>query len=157
MAIISVERLINNKENNKIVTDLILKDTSGKCFSNKDIEGNIIPVKDIANIYLEYTKMYGIKYDDRCVGLLSLTNDNEVSIFIEPDYQRMGIGRQSQVIFERILREEYKLDSLVAEATPDNTASLKLLNIMGYKKTGESREVPINDNNVLVEKYVKKL
>lgn len=157
MAIISVERLVNNDTNNKIVTNLILKDISGKCFSNKDIDGNIIPINDMAKIYLEYTKMFGIKYDDKYIGLLSLTNENEVSIFIEPNYQRMGIGRQSQVIFEKILKEEFKLDSLVAEAAPDNVASLKLLDIMGYHKTGDARSVPINDNNILVEKYEKKL
>ena len=157
MAIISVERLVNNDTNNEIVTNLILKDISGKCFSNKDIDGNIIPINDMAKIYLEYTKMFGIKYDDKYIGLLSLTNENEVSIFIEPNYQRMGIGRQSQVIFEKILKEEFKLDSLVAEAAPDNVASLKLLDIMGYHKTGDARSVPINDNNIFVEKYEKKL
>ena len=49
------------------------------CFSNKDIEGNIIPIEDMANIYLEYTKMYGVRLDSIYIGLLSLTNENEVT------------------------------------------------------------------------------
>lgn len=63
-------------------------------FSNKDIEGNIIPIEDIANIYLEYTNMYEIKFDDTYIGLLSLTNENEISIFIVPKFQNMGLGKR---------------------------------------------------------------
>ena len=90
---ISIIYLENNKENIKIVSELILKDISQKCFANKDAEGNIIPIENMAGLYLEYTDMYGIKESDKFIGLLSLTNENEISIFVEPDYQGKGIGK----------------------------------------------------------------
>ena len=154
---ISIIYLENNKENVKIVSELILKDTSQKCFANKDIEGNIIPIENMADIYLEYTDMYGIKYLDKYIGLLSLTNENEISIFIEPDYQGKGIGKYSLLMFEKLIKEKYNLDSLIAETTQDNAQSIKLLANNGYKKTDESREVPINSVYVKVIKYVKQI
>lgn len=86
---IDIIALVNSEDDRQVVKDLILKDTSNSCFSNKDIEGNIIPIEDMANIYLEYTKMYGVRLDSIYIGLLSLTNENEVSIFIVPDFQNM--------------------------------------------------------------------
>lgn len=154
---ISIIYLENNKENVKIVSELILKDTSQKCFANKDIEGNIIPIENMADIYLEYTDMYGIKYLDKYIGLLSLTNENEISIFIEPDYQGKGIGKYSLLLFEKLLKEKYKLSTLVAETTTDNVECINLLDKNGYIKTGESREVPIDSVYVKVMKYVKQL
>lgn len=154
---ISIIYLENNKENVKIVSELILKDTSQKCFANKDIEGNIIPIENMADIYLEYTDMYGIKYLDKYIGLLSLTNENEISIFIEPNYQKRGIGKYSLLLFEKLLKEKYKLSTLVAETTTDNVECINLLDKNGYIKTGESREVPIDSVYVKVMKYVKQL
>ena len=103
---LKINYLENNDENIKIVSNLIMKDISEKCFCNKDLEGNIISIEDMAIIYLEYTKMYGIKYLDVYIGLLSLTNENEISIFIEPDYQNRGIGQYSLILFEKMLKEQ---------------------------------------------------
>ena len=154
---ISIIYLENNKENKKIVSELILKDTSQKCFANKDIEGNIIPIEDMAGLYLEYTDMYGIKKLDKYIGLLSLTNENEISIFVEPDYQGQGIGKHSLLLFEKLLKEKYKLSTLVVEMTPDNTESIIMFKNNGYIETNESREVPINNVYVKVTKYIKQL
>lgn len=44
----------------------------------------------MANIYLEYTKMYGVRFADTYIRLLSLTNENEISIFIVPNFQNMS-------------------------------------------------------------------
>lgn len=154
---ISIIYLENNKENKKIVSELILKDISQKCFANKDAEGNIIPIENMAGLYLEYTDMYGIKESDKFIGLLSLTNENEISIFVEPDYQGKGIGKYSLLLFERLLKEKYKLNTLVAEMTSDNIESIKMFSNNGYVETNESREVPINNVYVKVTKYIKHL
>ena len=154
---LKINYLENNDENIKIVSNLILKDISEKCFCNKDLEGNIISIEDMAIIYLEYTKMYGIKYLDLYIGLLSLTNENEISIFIEPDYQNRGIGQYCLILFEKMLKEQYGLQSLIAETTLDNIECIKLLNKNGFESTNETREVPINNVPTKVAKYIKKL
>lgn len=155
--LIKIEYLDNNDENNRIVSELIAKDVSGKCFSNKDLEGNIIPVSEMAAIYLEYAKMFLIKYSNKNIGLLSLTNENEISIFIEPQFQNKGIGRYCLKLFEKMLKEQYNLETLIAEITRDNEESIKLFNNHGFLKTNESREVIINNIPVEVVKYVKKI
>ncbi len=155
--LIKIEYLDNNSENNEIVSELIAKDVDGKCFSNKDTEGNIVPTTEMAAIYLEYAKMFVIKYSNTNIGLLSLTNDNEISIFIEPRFQKQGIGQYCLVLFEKMLKEQYGLETLVAEITQDNEESIKLFNRNGFLSTNECREVPINDVLLKVIKYVKKL
>ena len=107
----------------------------------------------MASIYLQYTKMYGIKYLDTYIGLLSLTN--EISIFIEPEYQNRGIGQYCLFLFEKMLKEQYELQSLVAETTFDNMECIKLLNKTGFESTNEIREVPINNVTTKVVKYIK--
>ena len=112
---IDIIALVNSEDDRQVVKDLILKDTSNSCFSNKDIEGNIIPIEDMANIYLEYTKMYGARLDSIYIGLLSLTNENEVSIFIVPDFQNMGLGKKVLLKFLKIIHREFNLEEFVGE------------------------------------------
>ena len=152
---ISIRRLKNNSDNKKIVSSLILKDTSNKCFANKDPNDNIIPIEDMAEIYLKYTEMYGIKYSNDYIGLLSLTNMNEICIFIEPEYQGKGIGKYALKEFEKLVLKKYKYDELVAETTTDNEISINLLNSAGYIKTDEERDVPINGEYVKAIKFIK--
>lgn len=151
---IDIIALVNAEDDRQVVKDLILKDTSNSCFSNKDIEGNIIPIEDMANIYLEYTKMYGVRLDSIYIGLLSLTNENEVSIFIVPDFQNMGLGKKVLLKFLKIIHREFKLEEFVGEVTPDNIRCIKTLSNIGFSEVpNESRFVPINGNDTLVKKY----
>lgn len=84
----------NGQNDRQIVKDLITMDTSNSCFLNKDMEGNIIPIEDVATIYLEYTKMYGDKMENLYIGLLAFTNENEISIFLAPSFQNRGLGKK---------------------------------------------------------------
>lgn len=151
---IDIIALVNSEDDRQVVKDLILKDTSNSCFSNKDIEGNIIPIEDMANIYLEYTKMYGVRLDSIYIGLLSLTNENEVSIFIVPDFQNIGLGKKVLLKFLKIIHREFNLEEFVGEVTPDNIRCIKTLSNIGFSEVpNESRFVPINGNDTLVKKY----
>lgn len=151
---IDIIALVNSEDDRQVVKDLILKDTSNSCFSNKDIEENIIPIEDMANIYLEYTKMYGVRLDSIYIGLLSLTNENEVSIFIVPDFQNMGLGKKVLLKFLKIIHREFNLEEFVGEVTPDNIRCIKTLSNIGFSEVpNESRFVPINGNDTLVKKY----
>lgn len=42
--------------------------TGNSCFLNKNMEKNIIPIEDMTTIYLEYTKMYGVKMESLYIG-----------------------------------------------------------------------------------------
>ena len=151
---IDIIALVNSEDDRQVVKDLILKDTSNSCFSNKDIEGNIIPIEDMANIYLEYTKMYGARLDSIYIGLWSLTNENEVSIFIVPDFQNIGLGKKVLLKFLKIIHREFNLEEFVGEVTPDNIRCIKTLSNIGFSEVpNESRFVPINGNDTLVKKY----
>ena len=151
---IDIISLSNSKNNRQIVKNLILKDVSNSCFSNKDIEGNIIPIEDMASIYLEYTNMYGIKFNNIYIGLLSLTNENEISIFIVPEFQNMGLGKKVLLKFLEIVHKEFSLEYFVAEVTKDNIRCIKMISNIGFDEVpNESRVVPINGNDTLVKKY----
>ena len=108
----------------------------------------------MANIYLEYTKMYGVRLDSIYIGLLSLTNENEVSIFIVPDFQNIGLGKKVLLKFLKIIHREFNLEEFVGEVTPDNIRCIKTLSNIGFSEVpNESRFVPINGNDTLVKKY----
>lgn len=154
---IQIHYLENNSQSVKIVGDLILKDVSEKCFSNKDMDGNLVPIEELAGIYLQYTKMFAIQYFNQSIGLLSLTNENEISIFVELAYQRRGIGQYCLKAFETLLKEQYGLQEFIAETTLDNEESIRLLHKSGFESTDEIREVPINNKLVKVILYTKKI
>ncbi len=144
-----------SEENISLVSQLIQLDKSESCFSNKDIEGNIIPLEDMANIYLTYTNCYSVSYQEKTIGLLSLTNENEISIFIVPEYQYQGFGKVTLRKFIDVIREEHQvLGEIVAEVVPTNTSSVSLIEHLGFESTEEEREVPIGGKNTVVKKYV---
>ena len=154
---ISIVYLEKNPDNIKAVSKLILKDTSNKCFVNKDEYGNIIPLEYMAEKYLTYCRMFGINYKNKMIGLLSFNNRKRIGIFIEPDYQGQGLGKRALKIFEIILRERYKFKTIYAEVTTDNIECMKLLETTGYIKTDETRKLPINGVYVKTIKYQKEI
>ena len=62
------------------------------------MEENIIPIEDMATIYLEYTKIDGDKMENLYIGLLAFTNENEISIFLASTFQNRGLGKKIQII-----------------------------------------------------------
>lgn len=151
---ITIVPLKNCQNDRQIVKDLIAMDTSNSCFSNKDMEGNIIPIEDMATIYLEYTKMYGVKMESLYIGLLALTNENEISIFLVPAFQNRGLGKKILLKFLKILHNEFYLEEFVSEITLDNNRCIKMMSSIGFDEVpNESRLVPINGKDTLVKKY----
>jgi len=109
----------------------------------------------MANIYLTYTNCYSVSYQEKTIGLLSLTNENEISIFIVPEYQYQGFGKVTLRKFIDVIREEHQvLGEIVAEVVPTNTSSVSLIEHLGFESTEEEREVPIGGKNTVVKKYV---
>lgn len=147
---IEIEKLTNTVENSLLVSSLMEKDVSGKCFTNKDLEGNIVSYLDMAKIFLEYAELYLITADSLEIGLIMISNGNEIGIFVEPNFQKMGIATKAM----ELLKKKSNLKELVAEATLDNEPAIKTLQKNGFVETDEKRTVTIDGKNVLVKKYI---
>lgn len=147
---IQIERLNNTKENITLVANLMKKDVSEKCFVNKDLEGNIVSYREMAKIFLKYAKLYAIVVDKNKIGLLIISNGNEIGMFIEPDFQGMEIA--TEVL--GILKKELPYNEAVVEIATDNDPAIKSCLKNGFIETDEKRTVTINSKSVLVKKYV---
>jgi len=152
---INIKKLNYSKESIKIVSNLISKDKSGKCFYNEDEYGNIIPSEKLASLYLGYSDMYVIEYFGINIGLLALSDYNEISIFIDPSYKQKGLGEYCLRKFEQKLKNQ--VNSLVAETAVDNIECIKLLEKTGFEKLNGSRHLSINNVYVKVLKYKKNI
>lgn len=147
---IEIKKLESTEENILLVASLMEKDTSGKCFTNKDFEGNIVSYIEMAKIFLNYAQMYRITAENVEIGLIMISNGNEIGVFIEPDFQNMGIATKAI----ELLKGKNNLKELVTEATLDNEQAIKSLQKNGFIETGEKRTVTINGKRVLVKKYI---
>lgn len=147
---IELGKLEKTEENILLVSSLMEKDVSGKCFTNKDLDGNIVSYIEMAKIFLEYAELYVITADNVEIGLVMISNGNEIGIFIEPDFQNKGIATKAI----ELLKDKSNLKELVAEATLDNEQAIKSLQKNGFIETGEKRTVTIDGKQVLVKKYV---
>lgn len=147
---IEIGKLEKTEENILLVSSLMEKDVSGKCFTNKDLDGNIVSYIEMAKIFLEYAELYVITADNVEIGLVMISNGNEIGIFIEPDFQNKGIATKAI----ELLKDKSSLKELVAEATLDNEQAIKSLQKNGFIETGEKRTVTIDGKQVLVKKYV---
>lgn len=80
----------------KMIEKLLKLDNNGSqfLFLNKNMEENIIPIEDMATIYLEYTKIDGDKMENLYIGLLAFTNENEISIFLASTFQNRRLGKK---------------------------------------------------------------
>lgn len=147
---IELGKLEKTEVNILLVSSLMEKDVSGKCFTNKDLDGNIVSYIEMAKIFLEYAELYVITADNVEIGLVMISNGNEIGIFIEPDFQNKGIATKAI----ELLKDKSNLKELVAEATLDNEQAIKSLQKNGFIETGEKRTVTIDGKQVLVKKYV---
>lgn len=147
---IEIKKLESTEENILLVASLMEKDTSGKCFTNKELEGNIVSYIEMAKIFLKYAELYAIITENVEIGLIMISNGNEIGVFIEPDFQNMGIATKAI----ELLKGKNNLKELVAEAALDNEQAIKSLQKNGFIETGEKRTVTIDGKDVLVKKYV---
>lgn len=147
---IEIEKLKYSEKNTLLVSSLMEKDVSGKCFTNKDLEGNVVSYLEMAKIFFKYAELYAFTVDYVEIGLVMISNGNEIGIFIEPDFQNKGIATKAI----ELLKRKSNLKELVAEAAFDNEQAIKSLQKNGFIETGEKRTVTIDGKRVLVKKYV---
>jgi len=77
----------------------------------------------------------GLEEDGRLIGVVIATNDTRKGwinrLAIDPDYQRMGYGKQLVQAAEEALRE-VGMKLIAAFIEEDNAASLALFEQLGY-------------------------
>lgn len=157
MSFFSIVPLENNPENKKVLTDFIAKDTQKKCFGISDYdepEKENTP-QEMAELFFEGIDIFGIEYNFKYIGILCI-HDGIVGIFIEPEYQRRGFGKKALIMFEQMVKDNYKCNELVAEIVSDNQASINLFSNLGYQYK-EKFDSPMNGNKVTFLKYKKVL
>ncbi len=154
---VSLTRLSNNAHSNQIVADIMAKDVKHKYFAKDCIDDSYIDYSELAEIYLIFSYIYVIEYDDNKVGILSFNNDSSIEIYVDPEYQHMGIGSSALRLFENIAKEEFEKEFIKAEIRKDDIISSKLLNSAGYEKTGEEREIPVNQHYITAIKYKRQI
>jgi len=157
MYFFSLVPLEDNSDNRKIVTNYIIKDTERKCFGITDYDE---PEKDntpeeMAELFFGGIDIYGIKYNFKYIGLLCI-HDGIVGIFIDPEYQKRGLGKKALIIFEKIVKDNYKYTELMAEIVSDNEPSIHLFSNLGYQYI-EQYDSTMNGNKVTFLKYKKVL
>ena len=77
-----------------------------------------------------YTVWDMVYWEDKPVGSVYLTKANEIGRFINPDWQRQGLGKS--VI--KLVIEKYPRDRYLANINQDNKRSQKFFEGLGFKK-----------------------
>ena len=72
-----------------------------------------------------------IIYNTTSVGLIYLTREKEVGIFIDSIYQGHGIGQEAM----KILLTKHRGEKITANINPKNTKSITFFTQQGFKPT----------------------
>ena len=76
-----------------------------------------------------YNKWYIIKFKNKKIGSIYLTNQNEIGIFIKKDIQGKNLGRQAlSLMIDKNPRKRY-----LANVNPKNSKSIKFFKSNGFK------------------------
>lgn len=90
-----------------------------------------------------------IKQDGRCIGVLDSADDHgepDLGYFIAPSEWGKGIAKECVPPFVRHLFETKPIRLLTATSHPDNAASAKLLQSLGFARSG-TKPRPYNDGH----------
>lgn len=76
-----------------------------------------------------YNKWYIIKFKNKKIGSIYLTNQNEIGIFIKKDIQGKDFGRQALLLMiDKNPRKQY-----LANVNPKNSKSIRFFKSYGFK------------------------
>ena len=105
-----------------------------------------------------WTHFYVAKIEDKIVGCgaigpywNSLTESSLFSIFVDPDYQRQGIGTK---IIDALEKDEYYLRAKRIEV-PSSVSAIPFYLSLGYRY--KNNEMIFQDGNFKLEKFNKKI
>tara|TARA_B110000438_G_scaffold70287_1_gene70502 strand:+ start:780 stop:1202 length:423 start_codon:yes stop_codon:yes gene_type:complete len=76
-----------------------------------------------------YNKWYIIKFENKKIGSIYLTNQNEIGIFIKKDIQGKNLGKQAlSLMIDKNPRKRY-----LANVNPKNSKSIRFFKSNGFK------------------------
>ena len=119
--------------------------------------GMVLSTEEIASTILNNNTVFIIEYADNSVGLLTLSSEYEIRLFINPEYQHIGIGTNALKLVEYLLMDDENCNRIEAYVTEDNRICIQMLNHEGYNLSGEEKEVNTNNKRLVLNKYVKRI
>ncbi len=82
---------------------------------------------------------YVITLEGRVIGKAGLYRDPDVGFILHPDFTGKGYGIEAVHAVVRRALFDRELPHVAADVDPDNAASLKLLDRLGFVETGRAR------------------
>ena len=79
-----------------------------------------------------------LELDGRVIGKAGMWEAPEIGFILRPDHHRKGLMREALTAIIPHLFEAYGLPQLTADVDPGNTASLALLDGLGFRRTGSA-------------------
>ncbi|MDB5540438.1 MAG: N-acetyltransferase [Devosia sp.] len=80
-----------------------------------------------------------IEHEGRVVGYMGIWNMPEFGFILHPDVWGRGLATEAATAFIEYAFAAHPIDALTADVDPRNTASLKLLQRLGFTVTGTAR------------------
>ncbi len=112
-------------------------------------EDNIQIAKELVrNVYFAMSTSLIIKEDDKVVAFLSFIDQQISALFVDPDYQGRGYGKQ----LLDIAINKYKCDTL--EVFVKNKQAFNFYVHVGFTKIGEAKEEIFGEPGYIM-KYIK--
>ena len=148
---ISITKL-RNCEDSKTLVESCLDGESIMLYN-----GDVLTSEEVASSLLNENTVFVIEYADNIVGLLTLSEEYEIKMHINPAFQHLGIGTYVLRLIEYLLMDDANCNRIEAYVTPDNNICIQMLNHEGYNLTGEEKEVNKNNKKLVLNRYIKRL
>jgi ribosomal-protein-alanine N-acetyltransferase len=81
---------------------------------------------------------YLIEHEGRVIGKAGMWRMPEVGYLVHPDFWGQGLAREAMQALIPHIFARHQIDALTAESDPRNTASLRLLDKLGFRETGRA-------------------
>lgn len=86
------------------------------------------------------TAEFAIEWQGKVIGKAALWQMPEIGYIIHPDYWRRGFAREALIALIAYGFEKRMMDKITADVDPDNLASVRLLQDLGFAETGRAEK-----------------
>lgn len=109
------------------------------------------------------SKVFGVYYEQKIIGLAILTQQSGLkfchkadlsSVFIEPDYQRIGIA--TSLLNTVIKHAKHQVQQILLTVADDNQPAVRLYEKFGFQSYGKELKA-LKDNDQYIDEVLMKL